>query len=89
MLAENKDPQRAADELKRIVHQRGADDNLTAVVVQMGRARQTPIIAIDDDRISRSEGRRKWEEGRQEATPQDRRSRPAKSSRKGLYDTLH
>ncbi len=48
VLAEHKDPQRAADELKRIVHQRGADDNLTAVVVQMGRVRQTPIIAIDD-----------------------------------------
>jgi len=48
VLAEHKDPQRAADELKRIVHQRGADDNLTAVIVQMGRARQTPIIAIDD-----------------------------------------
>ena len=48
VLAENKDPQRAADELKRIVHQRGADDNLTAVVVQMGRARQSPIISIDD-----------------------------------------
>jgi serine/threonine protein phosphatase PrpC len=48
VLAEHKDPQRAADELKRIVHARGADDNLTAVVVQMGRARQTPIIAIDD-----------------------------------------
>ena len=48
VLSEHKDPQRAADELKRIVHQRGADDNLTAVVVQMGRARQTPIIAIDD-----------------------------------------
>jgi serine/threonine protein phosphatase PrpC len=48
VLAEHKDPQRAADELKRIVHQRGADDNLTAVVVQMGRVRQAPIIAIDD-----------------------------------------
>jgi protein phosphatase len=48
VLAENKDTQRAADELKRIVTQRGADDNLTAVVVQMGRARQTPIMAIDD-----------------------------------------
>lgn len=48
VLAEHKNPQRAADELKRIVHQRGADDNLTAVIVQMGRARQTPIIAIDD-----------------------------------------
>ena len=48
VLAEYKDPQRAADELKRIVHKRGADDNLTAVVVQMGRARQTPIVSIDD-----------------------------------------
>lgn len=48
VLAEHKDPQRAADELKRIVHQRGADDNLTAVVVQLGRARQSPIISIDD-----------------------------------------
>lgn len=48
VLAEHKDPQRAADELKRIVHQRGADDNLTAVVVQVGRARHTPILAIDD-----------------------------------------
>lgn len=60
VLAEHKDPQRAADELKRIVHQRGADDNLTAVVVQMGRARQTPIISIDDgmpkDRDRRSSG---------------------------------
>src|SRR5437660_2602649 len=40
VLAEHKDPQRAADELQRIVHQRGADDNLTAVVVQVGRARR-------------------------------------------------
>ena len=48
VLAEHKDPQRAADELKRIVHQRGADDNLTAVVVQVGRVRQSPIISIDD-----------------------------------------
>jgi protein phosphatase len=48
VLSEHKEPQRAADELKRIVLQRGADDNLTAVVVQVGRARQSPIIAIDD-----------------------------------------
>ncbi|HSB11132.1 MAG TPA: protein phosphatase 2C domain-containing protein [Blastocatellia bacterium] len=48
VLAENKDPQRAADELKRIVHRRGADDNLTAVVVQVGRARHAQILAIDD-----------------------------------------
>jgi serine/threonine protein phosphatase PrpC len=48
VMAEYKDPQRAVDELKLIVHQRGADDNLTAVVVQLGRARQTPIVSIDD-----------------------------------------
>lgn len=48
VLAENKDPQRAADELKRIVHQRGAEDNLTAVVVQLGRARRNHVRSIDD-----------------------------------------
>ena len=48
VLAENKDSQRAADELQRIVHQRGADDNLTAIVVQLGRARRTSIVGIDD-----------------------------------------
>jgi protein phosphatase len=35
VLEKYKDPQRAADEFKRIVHQRGADDNLTAVVVDI------------------------------------------------------
>ncbi|HWP44039.1 MAG TPA: protein phosphatase 2C domain-containing protein [Blastocatellia bacterium] len=40
VLAENQDPQRAAEELKRAVYERGADDNLTAVVVQVGRARK-------------------------------------------------
>ena len=48
VISENKDPQRAADELKRMVHERGADDNLTAVVVQAGRARVGPILAVDD-----------------------------------------
>ena len=48
VLAQIKDPQRAADELKRIVHERGADDNLTAVVVQVGRARQSAVLAIED-----------------------------------------
>jgi serine/threonine protein phosphatase PrpC len=33
VLAGNQDPQAAAEELKRFVHQRGADDNLTAIVV--------------------------------------------------------
>ena len=47
MLAEFKDPQRAADEMKRIVHQRGAEDNLTAVVIQVGRARQSPLMSIE------------------------------------------
>jgi serine/threonine protein phosphatase PrpC len=37
VLSQNEEPQGAADELKRIVYQRGADDNLTAVVVQVGR----------------------------------------------------
>lgn len=48
VLAEHKDPQRAADELKRIVHERGADDNLTAVVVQAGRAKQSAVLSIED-----------------------------------------
>lgn len=38
ILAANEDTQRAADELKRIVYERGADDNLTAVIVALGRA---------------------------------------------------
>jgi serine/threonine protein phosphatase PrpC len=46
VLAQNKDPQRAADELKRMVYERGADDNLTAVVVQVGRARQSRVLAV-------------------------------------------
>ena len=48
VLAGSKDPQRAADELKRLVHERGADDNLTAVVVQAGRARTNRVLAIED-----------------------------------------
>src|ERR1044071_2464210 len=48
VLAQFKDPQAAADELKRIVHERGADDNLTAVIVQVGRARQSAVLAIAD-----------------------------------------
>jgi protein phosphatase len=48
VLAQCKDPQQAADELKRIVHERGADDNLTAIVVQVGRARQSIVRAIED-----------------------------------------
>jgi PPM family protein phosphatase len=48
VLAQTKDLQRAADELKRIVLSRGADDNLTAIVVQIGRAHLSNVIAIDD-----------------------------------------
>lgn len=36
VLTRNGDPQRAADELKRITYDRGAADNLTAIVVQLG-----------------------------------------------------
>lgn len=39
VIASNDDPQSAADELKRIAYERGADDNLTAVVLKVGRAR--------------------------------------------------
>ncbi|HXG66113.1 MAG TPA: protein phosphatase 2C domain-containing protein [Blastocatellia bacterium] len=42
MLAAYEDPQRAAEELKRAVYERGADDNLTAIIVQAGRAK-TPV----------------------------------------------
>ena len=59
VLAENKDPQRAADELQRIVNQRGADDNLTAVVVQIGRARRASIVGIDDGLEGREESARR------------------------------
>src|ERR1700742_1249542 len=48
VLVQFKDPQQAANELKRIVHERGADDNLTAIVVQAGRGRQSAVLAIDD-----------------------------------------
>src|SRR5205085_12609798 len=48
VLAQFKDPQQAADELKRLVHERGADDNLTAIVVQLGRAKQSAVLAIED-----------------------------------------
>ncbi|MEW6209993.1 MAG: protein phosphatase 2C domain-containing protein [Acidobacteriota bacterium] len=40
ILSANDDPQRAADELKRIVYERGADDNLTAIIVEVGRAQK-------------------------------------------------
>jgi len=56
ILAENKEPQRAADELKRIVHERGADDNLTAVVVQLGKARQSQVVAIESGKSESRDG---------------------------------
>ncbi|HEU4391197.1 MAG TPA: protein phosphatase 2C domain-containing protein, partial [Blastocatellia bacterium] len=36
VLRANADPQHAAEELRRLVYERGAEDNLTAVVVQLG-----------------------------------------------------
>lgn len=48
VLAQTKDPQAAADELKRLVLSRGADDNLTAIVVQLGRARLGNVMGVDD-----------------------------------------
>jgi serine/threonine protein phosphatase PrpC len=53
VLARNSDPQTAADELKRIVFQRGADDNLTAVVVQVGDARPPALSRFAPERGNR------------------------------------
>jgi protein phosphatase len=58
VLAENKDPQRVADEMKRLVYERGADDNLTAIIVQVGRARQSQVLAIESARPSREKAAR-------------------------------
>jgi serine/threonine protein phosphatase PrpC len=44
VLSQIEEPQSAADELKRLVYQRGADDNLTAVVVQVGRGMHHRIV---------------------------------------------
>src|SRR5262249_55360279 len=52
VLAQVDDVQKAADELKKLVFQRGADDNLTAVVVQVGRAHQTSTVSLDDGSVS-------------------------------------
>src|SRR5580704_10793222 len=38
LLAQTADPQKIAGDIKALVYSRGADDNLTAVVVQAGRA---------------------------------------------------
>ena len=48
ILAQTKDPQAAADELQRIVMSRGADDNLTAIVLYVGRARIGRVIGVVD-----------------------------------------
>lgn len=48
VLAQTKDPQAAADELRRVVMERGADDNLTAVVVYAGRTRLDRVIGVVD-----------------------------------------
>ncbi|HYP27213.1 MAG TPA: protein phosphatase 2C domain-containing protein [Blastocatellia bacterium] len=49
VLSEFEDPQAAADELKRLVHADGADDNLTAVIVQAGRARRGQEVSVEAD----------------------------------------
>jgi serine/threonine protein phosphatase PrpC/TolA-binding protein len=79
VLAENKDPQRAADELKRVVYERGADDNLTAIVVQAGRARQSQVIAIEGSRP----GAQKARAARAGEVAGSSLPRPAASSRGG------
>jgi protein phosphatase len=46
ILRKAKDPQSAADEIRRLVLDRGADDNLTAVIVQTGN-RTSPTVTKD------------------------------------------
>lgn len=75
VLAKNKDPQRAADELKQIVHERGADDNLTAVVVQAGRSRVGPVLGIDNWSERRQPPVECAERGRNASARPDRRIR--------------
>ena len=78
ILAQKKDPQEAADELKRLVLARGADDNLTAIVVQLGRARVGRIIGIDDGLRSYQEiDRRATTAGATRKRPTEPRRAPA------------
>ena len=42
IVSNNAEPQAAADELKQVVCERGAEDNLTALVIQVGGTVQTP-----------------------------------------------
>ena len=55
VLDRNNDPQGAADELKRIVFERGAEDNLTAVVVQVGGggSRRSTASRFAPERVNR------------------------------------
>jgi len=56
VLASNDDPQSAAEELKRIAYERGADDNLTALVLKINRARagSTAIAASGAGEVRRA-----------------------------------
>ena len=51
VLANNQNPQNVADEFKRIVYERGADDNLTAVVVQVGRKPGRKPLLVDERKM--------------------------------------
>ena len=75
VLAKNKDPQRAADELKQLVHERGADDNLTAVVVQAGPPPTGPILSIDNGNDKQKPPRERAREAGKEFARPDRRIR--------------
>ena len=81
VLALNEEPQSAADELKRIVYQRGADDNLTAVVIQVGGGMTN---AVRDSRPARVPANRiEVQVGRDQALK--RGSHAGDSMRKLMY----
>ncbi len=48
IVAQTKDPQAAADELQQIVMSRGADDNLTAIIIHVGRTKIDRVMGIVD-----------------------------------------
>ncbi len=75
VLAKNKEPQRAADELKQLVHERGADDNLTAIVVQAGPPPTGPILSIDNGNDKQKPPMERAREAGKEFARPDRRIR--------------
>ena len=50
LLTSGPNPAEVCEEMKRRCYQRGAEDNLTAVIVQVGTPKFTSYVAIDEER---------------------------------------